>query len=327
MKQVLIKKGVAHATEVPAPQLENGEVLVRVQASCLSVGTELSGLRGSAVPLWKKALAQPEKAMNALKMAANQELRRTWSLIEEKKETAHATGYSAAGIVVAVSAGIRDLVVGDRVACAGAQYAHHAEYIRVARNLCVPIPQGVDFQAASTVTLGAIALQGVRRAQPTLGETFVVVGLGILGQLTVQLLRANGSQVIGTDVERARIDTALSLGMEHGYHPEDADNDTVARMTDGYGADGVIITAATPSDAVVSSAFKMCRKKGRVVLVGDVGLNLNRADFYTKEIDFLISASYGPGRYDPRYEEQGLDYPVSYVRRGPKTATWRSTYG
>jgi predicted dehydrogenase/threonine dehydrogenase-like Zn-dependent dehydrogenase len=314
MKQVLIKKGAAYATEVPAPQLEAGEVLVRVQASCLSIGTELSGLRGSAVPLWKRALAQPEKAMNALKMAGDIGLRRTWSLIEEKKEAEHATGYSAAGVVVAIGAKIRDLMVGDRVACAGAQFAHHAEYIRVARNLCVTLPEGVDFEAASTVTLGAIALQGMRRAQPTLGETFMVVGLGILGQLTVQMLRANGCRVIGTDTERSRIETALSLGMAHGVHPEEADTDTVARMTDSYGADGVIITAATPSDAVVSSAFKMCRKKGRVVLVGDVGLNLNRADFYVKEIDFLISTSYGPGRYDQRYEEQGLDYPISYVR-------------
>lgn len=289
-------------------------MLVRVQASCLSIGTELSGLRGSAVPLWKKALAQPEKAMAVLQMTGDIGLRRTLSLVEEKKSAEQTTGYSAAGVVAAVGAHIRDLVVGGRVACAGAQYAHHAEYIRVARNLCVPIPDGVDVEDASTITLGAIALQGVRRAQPTLGESFVVVGLGILGQLTVQMLRANGCRVIGIDTARARIDTALSLGMTCGVHPDDADTDTVARMTDGYGADGVIITAATPSDTVVSSAFRMCRKKGRVVLVGDVGLNLDRADFYAKEIDFLISTSYGPGRYDQRYEEQGLDYPISYVR-------------
>lgn len=314
MKQVLIKKGVAKVMEVPVPQLEAGEVLVRVQASCLSIGTELSGLRSSAVPVWKKALAQPEKAMTALKMAREAGLRRTWNLIEEKKEAERPTGYSAAGVVVAVGADIQDLVPGDRVSCAGAQYAHHAEYIRVARNLCATLPEGLDFEAASTVTLGAIALQGVRRAQPTLGEIFVVVGLGTLGQLTAQMLRANGCRVIGMDTDRSRIDKAMSLGMDHGVHPGDADNDTVARMTDGFGADGVIITAATPSDSVVSGAFKMCRKKGRVVLVGDVGLNLNRADFYAKEIDFLISTSYGPGRYDQRYEEQGLDYPISYVR-------------
>jgi predicted dehydrogenase len=314
MKQVLLKKGVAHAAEVPAPQLEAGQVLVRVHVSCLSIGTELSGLRGSGVPLWKRAVAQPEKATAALKMVMMQGLRRTWSLIEEKREAAHPTGYSAAGIVVALGQNVHDIAIGDRVACAGAQYAHHAEYIHVTRHLCTPIPDGVDLESASTVTLGAIALQGVRRAQPTLGETFVVVGLGILGQLTVQMLRANGCRVIGTDTDRIRIAMGTSLGMEHGQHPDDDDLEGVARLTDGYGADGVIITAATPSDTVVSNAFKMCRKKGRVVLVGDVGLNLNRADFYMKEIDFLISTSYGPGRYDQRYEEGGLDYPIGYVR-------------
>lgn len=314
MKQVLLKKGTAYAVEVPVPQLEAGEVLVRVQVSCISVGTELSGLRGSGVPLWKKALAQPEKAAVALKMVIAQGLRRTWSLIEEKREASQPTGYSAAGIVVAFGSNVLDIAIGDRVACAGAQYAHHAEYIRVGRNLCTPIPDGVDYESASTVTLGAIALQGVRRAQPTLGETVVVVGLGILGQLTVQMLRANGCRVIGTDTDRARIAMATSLGMEHCQHPDDDDLDAVARLTDGYGADCVIITAATSSDAVVSRAFKMCRKKGRVVLVGDVGLNLNRDDFYVKEIDFLISTSYGPGRYDQRYEEGGLDYPIGYVR-------------
>jgi len=314
MKQVLIKKGVAHAAEVPIPLIEAGEVLVRVQASCLSIGTELSGLRGSAVPLWKRALAQPEKAINVLKRVSDVGLRRMWGLIEEKREAESPTGYSAAGVVVAVGADIHDLAIGDRVACAGGQYAQHAEYIRVARNLCVLIPGGLDFEVASTVTLGAIALQGIRRAQPTLGETFVVLGLGILGQLAAQMLRANGCRVIGTDTDRSRIEKALSLGMEHGVYPEDADNDTVARMTDGHGADGVIITAATPSDEVVSNAFKMCRRKGRVVLVGDVGLHLKRADFYAKELDFLISTSYGPGRYDTRYEEQGLDYPIGYVR-------------
>jgi predicted dehydrogenase/threonine dehydrogenase-like Zn-dependent dehydrogenase len=313
LKQVLIKKGVAFAADVPTPQLEAGEVLVRLQASCLSIGTELSGLRGSAVPLWKRAMTQPEKVLTVLEMARSQGLGRTWSAIEERKEAAHPTGYSAAGVAVATGSDVTDVTIGDRVACAGAQYAQHAEFIRVARNLCVPIPDGVDCESASTVTLGAIALQGIRRAQPTLGETFVVVGLGLLGQLAVQMLRANGCRVIGTDPDPSRIATAIALGMEYGQRPDD-DLQQIMRLTDGYGADGVIITAATASDAVVSSAFKMCRKKGRVVLVGDVGLNLDRADFYAKELDFLISTSYGPGRYDPRYEEQGLDYPIGYVR-------------
>jgi predicted dehydrogenase/threonine dehydrogenase-like Zn-dependent dehydrogenase len=314
MKQVLIKKGAAYPVELPAPQMEAGEVLVRVQASCLSIGTELSGLRGSGIPLWKRAASQPEKVLTTFKLISDNGLKRTLNFLKEKQEAASPTGYSAAGVVVAVGQNIKDLCVGQRVACAGGQYAHHAEYIRVARNLCAPIPDKVDFESASTVTLGAIALQGVRRAQPTLGETFVVVGLGILGQLTVQILRANGCRVIGLDHDRTRIAIAVSLGMEYGQHPDDGDLENVDRLTEGHGADAVIITAASPSDAVVSKAFKVCRKKGRVILVGDVGLNLNRSDFYSKEIDFLISTSYGPGRYDERYEEGGLDYPIGYVR-------------
>lgn len=314
MKQVLISKGSAVVEEVPVPGIGPGEVLVQVRSSCLSVGTEMSGLRSSAVPLWRRALRQPEKVAATAKMAATKGLKRTWNLVEEKRSGSRPSGYSAAGVVIDVGNDIKDLALGERVACAGGGYAVHAEFIRVPRNLCVPLPDAIDWDSASTVTLGAIALQGVRRAQPTLGETFVVIGLGILGQLTLQLLRANGCRTIGIDIVGDRLDLARELGMDIGLNAGGGDLDQVARLTDGLGADGAIITAATPSDEVVSQAFTVCRKKGRVVLVGDVGLNLNRADFYSKEIDFLISSSYGPGRYDHRYEEQGLDYPAAYVR-------------
>ncbi|HEU4698115.1 MAG TPA: bi-domain-containing oxidoreductase [Gemmatimonadales bacterium] len=315
MKQVLIRRGQAVVEEVPAPGVERGTLLVQVEASCISVGTELSGIRQSGQPLWKKALNQPQKVRAVLQTVAAQGLQNTRSQIEGKLAAGEPTGYSAAGVVLAVGEGVEDLRPGDRVACAGSQCAHHAEVIRVPRNLCVPVPEGLDAAAASTVTLGAIALQGVRRAGPTLGETFVVIGLGILGQLTVQLLRANGCRVIGTDLDPERIRLARAHGLEVGLNPaEDGDVAAVARLTGGIGADGVIITAATPSDAVMAAAFGMCRKKGRVVLVGDVGLHLNRADFYAKELDFFISSSYGPGRYDRAYEEEGLDYPVGYVR-------------
>lgn len=315
MKQVLISQGSAIIEDVPVPGIDPGEVLVQVRSSCLSVGTEMSGLRSSAVPLWRRALRQPEKVATAARLAATKGVKRTWNLIEEKRSGSQPTGYSAAGVVVEVGSDIKDIDCGSRVACAGGGYAVHAEFIRVPRNLCVPLPDAIDWDSASTVTLGAIALQGVRRARPTLGETFVVIGLGILGQLTLQLLRAHGCRTIGIDVASDRLELARKLGMEVGLEVSgDGDLDQVARLTDGLGADGAIITAATPSDAVVSQAFRVCRKKGRVVLVGDVGLNLNRADFYAKEIDFLISTSYGPGRYDHRYEEQGLDYPAAYVR-------------
>jgi predicted dehydrogenase/threonine dehydrogenase-like Zn-dependent dehydrogenase len=315
IKQVLIKDGKAMVEEIPAPQVEKGTVLVRVEYSCISIGTELSGLKTSGLPLWKRALQQPDNVRKALQMVAAHGLTYTRSLVEGKLSGGTPTGYSAAGVVLETGAGIDDLQPGDRVACAGAQCAHHAEVICVPRNLTVPLPEKLDPALASTATLGAIAMQGVRRAQPTLGETFVVIGLGIIGQLTAQLLRVNGCRVIGADLDQTRIRLAKSIGMDYGLDPEAGiELDQVARLTGGLGADGVIITAATASNEVVSTAFQMCRKKGRVVLVGDVGLRLNRADFYQKELDFFISSSYGPGRYDSKYEEEGLDYPAAYVR-------------
>jgi predicted dehydrogenase/threonine dehydrogenase-like Zn-dependent dehydrogenase len=315
MKQVLIRQGQAVIENVPAPMLEAGTILVQVDHSCISIGTEMSSVRATGLPLWQRALKQPQNVKKVFQMVATQGLSKTMSLVDGKISASQATGYSASGIVLDVGQGVVDIQPGDRVACAGAQCAHHAEIIRVPRNLTTLIPDGVDLSDASTVTIGAIALQGIRRALPTLGETFVVLGLGILGQLTAQMLRANGCRVIGIDVDRARIDLATQLGMNIGLHPEDgSDIQQVARLTDGHGADAVIITAASPSDSIISTAFQMTRKKGRVVLVGDVGLNLNRADFYAKEIDFYISSSYGPGRYDNNYEERGLDYPIAYVR-------------
>jgi predicted dehydrogenase/threonine dehydrogenase-like Zn-dependent dehydrogenase len=293
VKQVLIRNGGIVVEDTPAPCVERGTVLVAVHRSCISIGTELSAILTSSLPLWKRALQQPEKVKRLFETMATQGLAATRALVETKLSAHQPMGYSAAGVVIEVGAGIDDLRLGERVACAGAQCAHHAEVIRVPRNLTVPVPTELGWDAASTVTLGAIALQGVRRAQPTIGETFVVIGLGVLGQLTSQILRANGCRVIGTDLDPQRIRLALDLGMEVGL-PVDAgaEIEQVARLTDGIGADGVIITAATPSDEVISTAFNVCRKKGRVVLVGDVGLHLKRADFYAK----------------------GLDYPAAYVR-------------
>lgn len=314
MKQILLRKGNAVTSEVPVPKIERNDILVRTSVSCLSIGTELSSLKGSGIPLWKRAAKQPEKIVRVLESLANEGLSKTLNVLKEKNDIVTPTGYSLSGVVVGVGEDVKDLCLGDRVACSGGQYAYHAEYIRVSRNLCTVIPKTVDFESASTVTLGAIALQGVRRASPTLGETFTVIGLGILGQLTVQLLKANGCKCIGVDPDKSRIQMAYDLGLDYGFSAEGADAEAIARLTDGYGADGVIITAASSSDDIVSQAFQFCRKKGRVVLVGDVGLNLNRDDFYEKEIDFYISCSYGPGRYDKKYEDSGLDYPLGYVR-------------
>jgi len=314
LRQVLIRRGQIIVEEVPAPSVEPGLGLVRVSHSCISAGTELSGVKGSGTPLWKKALRQPDKVKKVLGMVASQGFAKTQSVIQGKLSSGDPTGYSAAGTLTAKGAGLTGFSIGDRVACAGAQYANHAEEILVPKNLMVPIPAGLGFDEASTVTLGSIALQGVRRANPSLGETFGVIGLGLLGQLTAQMLKANGCRVLGLDLDKDRVKLAKGLGMDHALNPAGDAAEDAKRLTDGYGLDGVLITAATPSSEVVSTAFKMCRRKGRVVLVGDVGLDLKREDFYPKELDFLISTSYGPGRYDPRYEEKGLDYPIGYVR-------------
>lgn len=315
MKQVLIQGGGVKVEEVPAPQVGDRNVLVRVEYSCVSVGTEMASVSMSGLPLYKRALKQPDNVKRVLEMMRDQGVKRTLDRVQGKLSAGSPTGYSAAGKVVAVGEMVNGFEVGDRVACAGAGIANHAELIDVPVNLAVKIPETVGADDASTVTLGAIAMQGVRRANPTLGEIFVVVGLGILGQITVQLLKANGCTVLGVDVDPNRVQIAIEKGMDKGLTP--AEDDYVAavhRITDGFGADAVVVTASGANDEIISQAMQACRKKGRVVLVGDVGLNLNRADFYKKELDFLISTSYGPGRYDPVYEEEGQDYPIGYVR-------------
>lgn len=315
MKQVLIQGGKAVVTTVPTPVVGQKNVLVRVEYSCISVGTEMAGVKMSGLPLYRRAMKQPENVGRVLDMVREQGIKRTLDRVSGKLAAGSPTGYSASGVVVQLGAEVEGFSVGDRVACAGAGIANHAEFIDVPVNLTVRMPDQLSSDLGATVTLGAIAMQGVRRAQPTLGETIVVVGLGILGQITVQLLTASGCRVIGVDLDPKRIELALGNGMDVGLNPE-SDNylDKVIHLTDGMGADCVIVTAATESHQVISEAMGACRKKGRLVLVGDVGLNLNRSDFYKKELDFLISSSYGPGRYDPVYEEGGQDYPLPYVR-------------
>jgi predicted dehydrogenase len=315
MKQVLIRSGQAIVADVPAPEVGAMNVLVRVEFSCISAGTEVAGMRMSGLALHQRALKQPQNVQRVLAMMKEQGVRRTIERVRGKLAAGTATGYSAAGTIVAVGSEVEGYSVGDRVACAGAGIANHAEVIDVPVNLTVRVPDEVSLNHASTVTLGAIAMQGLRRTQPTLGETVVVIGLGILGQLTAQMLCANGCKVIGVDLDPARIALALENGMQIGVDPV-AENYTerVLKHSAGVGADAVIVTAASPSHQIISDAMHATRKKGRVVLVGDVGLNLNRSDFYAKELDFLVSTSYGPGRYDPVYEEQGQDYPLAYVR-------------
>jgi predicted dehydrogenase/threonine dehydrogenase-like Zn-dependent dehydrogenase len=315
MKQVIIKKGAAVVEDVPMPTVTQGLVLVKNMYSTISVGTEMSSIVNTAKPLWKRALENPAEAKKAMKILTDQGYMKTSQLIKGRIDAGNAVGYSSAGMVLEVGSGVTGFEAGDLVACAGAGYALHAEYITVPPNLILPLGEEADMAHASTVALGAIALQGVRRAKVEMGEIFVVIGLGVIGQLTVQLLKYSGCNVIGIDIDKERGDLAKSSGLDVFFQAAGENViDEVAKATNGIGADGVIITAASKSDKIVSQSFRMCRKKGRVVLVGSVGLGLNRADFYKKELDFLISTSYGPGRYDTNYEEAGLDYPIAYVR-------------
>jgi len=315
MKQVLIKKGKAYPEEVPAPMVNENIILVQVYYSCISVGTEIAGVKSSGESLLKKALRQPEEVTKVMNSVVREGLSRTIKKVKGKLEEWTPIGYSASGVVIDIGANIKDIKIGDRVACAGTGIANHAEYIAVPRNLLVRIPVEVDFDLASTVALGSIALQGVRRANVKLGEYVAVIGLGILGQITVQLLKANSCRVIGMDINETRIQKALKLGLDKGVNSKDKDIvKIVSALSDGFGVDAVIITAATKSPEPLSLAFQICRKKGRVVLVGVVGMEINREEMYKKELDFLISTSYGPGRYDDQFERKGIDYPYSYVR-------------
>jgi predicted dehydrogenase/threonine dehydrogenase-like Zn-dependent dehydrogenase len=311
VKQVLIRGGGVAVEEVPAPAVSPRNLLVRITWSCVSVGTESASVKMSALPLYRRALKQPEHAKRALEIARTEGVVRTYKRIRGQLAAGLATGYSAAGVVVAVGTEVDGFVIGDRVACAGAGIANHAELIDVPVNLAVRVPDSVGLDAASTVTLGAIAMQGVRRAEPTLGEAIGVIGLGILGQLTVQLLRAAGCRVLSADLDPERVALAVA------HDAEDASGDFPARaraLTGGFGADAVIVTAATPSSDPMHHAAQACRRKGRVVIVGDVGLELRRSDLYEKELDVRMSTSYGPGRYDAVYEIAGQDYPLGYVR-------------
>lgn len=315
MIQALIKKGRVFPADVPAPAASPGGLLVKTVRSCISIGTEAATVAGSGRSLIRKALAQPAKVAEVLRMARQEGIARTVAMVNGELNMAEPTGYSLSGIVVGVGLGVTDFQPGDRVAAAGQGIANHAEYVDVPVNLAVPMPEGLDFDAAATVTLGAIAMQGVRRAEPQLGEVAVVYGVGALGQLAAQMLTASGARVLAVDLDRARRDIAVAMGAEAAISPTEGDAvGEVLRRTGGHGADVVVFCAATANPAVLTQAFAMTRKKGRVVMVGTYGRELSREAIYKKEIDFRISCSYGPGRYDEAYERRGLDYPYAYVR-------------
>jgi predicted dehydrogenase/threonine dehydrogenase-like Zn-dependent dehydrogenase len=317
MKQVFARRGSVVIDEVPAPLGSDRAVLVKVFYSCISTGTEMSSIDASGQSLLEQAIEQPEKLVKAFNTIKKEGLRTTIKKVQGKidSDTSSPLGYSVSGVVIQVGKDIKEIKAGDRVACAGAGIATHAEYIEVPRNLLAKIPDKVDFNVASTVTLGSIAMQGLRRAEVRLGEYVAVIGLGILGQITVQLLKASGCRVIGMDLDESRIQKAIKLGLDKGVNAKNEDIVKIATsFSDGFGVDAVIISAATHSKEPLARAFQMCRKKGRVVLVGVVGMEIDREDMYKKELDFQISTSYGPGRYDDNYEQKGISYPYAYVR-------------
>lgn len=316
MKQILQNRqsGKASVVQVPVPVVQRGRVLVRTVASLISAGTEKAAVELGRKSLLRRAREQPELVKKVFEKVKTEGLFNTFDAVQAKLNSAGALGYSAAGIVIEVGEDVKEFRIGDRVACAGVGYASHAEVLSVPKNLCVRLPEEVSFEAASFSTLGAIALQGVRLAEPTLGESVVVIGLGLLGQLTVQLLRANGCRVFGIDLDEAKVELARSLGADACAVSKDDVKNAVRAWSRGRGADAVLITAATMSNEPIELAGELSRLKGRVVAVGLVGLNIPRNIFFERELTFRVSMSYGPGRYDPEYEERGHDYPYAYVR-------------
>jgi polar amino acid transport system substrate-binding protein len=315
MKQVLQNMSTGRVTveDVPEPALQPGRVLVRTAASVISAGTDRVNVVVAKKSLITNAKERPQAVKNVIERAKNEGIAAAYSAVRAKLDSSLALGYSAAGIVMAVAPDVRDLRPGDRVACAGTGYATHAEMLSVPRNLCVRVPENVSFEEAAFGTLGAIALQGVRLVSPTLGESAVVIGLGLLGQITVQLLKANGCRVFGVDTDAGKFASAIESGASRCATPDDAVS-AVDDWSRGRGADCVVITAGTSSNGPIELAGEVSRLKGRVAAVGFIGLEIPRATYFRKELALSVSMSYGPGRYDPEYEERGHDYPISYVR-------------
>lgn len=311
VKQLLqsLKDGTSTVAEIPAPQCAGGQVLVQTSVSLVSAGTERMLVEFGKGSLIHKARSQPDKVKQVLEKARTDGVAATLDAVRSKLDQPLALGYCNVGQVIESRA--EGFAVGDRVVSNG----KHAEIVNVPRNLCARIPDNVSDDAASFTVLAAIGLQGIRLVQPTLGECAVVTGLGLIGLLTVQMLRAQGCRVLGIDLDPVRLELARRFGAETA-NPV-AGEDVLARaaaFSRGAGVDAVIITASTKSNEPVSQAARMCRKRGRIVLVGVVGLELSRAEFYEKELTFQVSCSYGPGRYDPAYEEGGQDYPIGLVR-------------
>ncbi|MBL7033519.1 MAG: bi-domain-containing oxidoreductase [Candidatus Delongbacteria bacterium] len=318
MKQVaVLNNNRIDIVELPAPTCGENEVLVRTAFSVISAGTETGSLEKNQErdSLLKYVLNHPDlirRGIRVLKQSGFRALRRKVDAVEKIQR---GTGYSLAGVVEAVGSEVIGFQPGDRVAAGGSGIAQHAEFCSVPVNLVVKVPESVTLEQASLTTVASIALQGIRQAEVGLGDQVVVIGLGLLGVLTAKFVEAAGGHVVGIDLDPRRLENFIAFGFPNSFlADEDRVEEKVLRITGPEGADCTILTAATSSDEPVNQALRLTRKRGKVVVVGDVGMNISRAFFYKKEIDFRISCSYGPGRYDPEYEELGIDYPFAYVR-------------
>ena len=318
MRQLVqnFKTGDLKVEEVPAPMLSAGFVMVENEYSLISAGTEKSTVKVAQASFLGKAKQRPDLVAQVMQNVRKEGVLATVKKVRTKLESLKALGYSSSGIVVASLDSDGRYQPGDRVACAGQDYASHAEIVGVPQNLIAKIPDGVSTEEAGFTTLGAIALQGIRQASPSIGSNVAVIGLGLLGQLTVQLLKANGCNVFGVDLDPRLVELALTLGADAAYVRNHTDLlNAIENFSSGYGCDHIIITAAAPTNDPLVLAAEIARKKATIVVVGAINMDIPRdPHFYRKELDLRMSTSYGPGRYDPSYEESGIDYPYSYVR-------------
>ena len=313
MKQIIqdLKSGTTLLEEVPVPTLSSGYVLIKTTRTLVSLGTERMLVEFGKANLIEKARQQPDKVKQVLDKIKTDGLQPTLEAVFNKLGQPLPLGYCNVGKVVAVGRGVTEFHVGDRVASNG----NHAEYVCVPKNLVAKIPNNVTDEQAAFTVIGSIGLEGIRLLKPELGETIVVVGLGLIGLIVAQLLRSNGCRVIGVEFDQAKLDLAAKWGVIP-VNPAKGDDQVkvVEELTGGIGADGVIITASAHDDSIIHNACLMSRKRGRIILVGVIGLNMRRDDFYKKELSFQVSCSYGPGRYDEDYENKGIDYPLPFVR-------------
>ncbi len=309
MKQVFNVRGKAQLRDVPIPQCGPHEILVRNWYSAISVGTELKSLAPKKITFLKKALQRKDLIGMALKKVRQEGVLKTYKYARSMVSGGWPLGYSCAGSVIAVGESVATFKVGDTVACAGLGYASHAEYVHVPMTMAAKIPDGADIRQASFATIGAVAIHALHRAEISFGQIVVVYGMGLIGSITARILHAASCQVIGIDIDGERLKkTALHKAVTNDPVEE------VLAFTAQRGADVVVITATDSGSEIINNAMKMCRRGGKVVIVGRVGLELDRQPFYDNEISLLISRSYGPGRHDEQYEEKGIDLPIEYVR-------------